>query len=400
MGNLSGYRRGYFLGFVFLLALLVRCVFALALPHALAPDSFSWLAPARDLAGGLGFTSTLRHPGYVAFLASVFAVAGNDNLTAVRLVQSLLGGVQVLLLFYLALKIFKKEAIACLAALFLTLYPYAIFQASEILSESFNSFLLILFFFLVYAVLEHPRKFILSALSGLVFTLAVLTKSTFVVVLPFIFAFFRLNGLKHRFFAVFCAAAAAALLPWTVHNYKIYDKFVLVSLSGTALFHANNPETLEIEKKTRELKEVNWNTPECQEIAKLPPLEADKVYRQRAWQFMRANPGTVLTLMKMRFVQFWRLSPITHSRVQKLAALLTSGVYIPLAFLGLFLSRGYWKKTFLIWAAIFSYNALHLVFITTLRYRIPLDPLFMIFAAFSLVKILELYEARKNSGVI
>lgn len=394
MGNLLAYRRSYFLGSVFLIALLVRCAFALAAPHTLAPDSLSWLAPARDLAGGLGFTSTLRHPGYITFLASVFAVAGSDNLTAVRLVQSLLGSVQVLLLFFLALNIFKKEAVACLSALFLAFYPYAVFQTSEILSESFNSFLLVLFFFFLYSVLEQRRKVVFSALAGAVFSATILTKSTVIVIAPFLFAFFYFNRLRYRVFAVFLAAAAAVILPWTLHNYKTYGKFVLVNLSGSAIFQHNNPQTLEIERQTRELKEVKWETPECLEIGKLPPLEADKVYRQRAWQFMRANPGTVLTYMKMRFKHFWSLYPITHSRIQRLAALLTSGVYIPLALLGLFLSAAYWKKTFLIWATIFSYNAIHLVFTATLRYRIPLDPFFMIFAAFTLVKILELYEAR------
>lgn len=398
MRNPVAYKRSYFLGSVFLLALLVRCAFALGFAHTLAPDSFSWMAAARDLVSGLGFTSTSRHPGYIAFLASVFLAAGGDNLTAVRLAQALLGSVQVILLFFLALRIFKKESVACLSALFLALYPYAIFQTSEVLSESFNSFLLVLFFTLLYSAQERPRKAFFYALSGAAFAAAVLTKSTIIVILPLILAFFYFNRLRYVFFAVFCAAAAATILPWTLHNYKTYHKFVLVSLSGTAIFHANNPLTLEIEKETRLLKEVSWNTPECVEIAKLPPLEADKVYRQRAWQFMRSNPATVATLMKMRFLHFWSLYPITNSRTQKLAALLTSGIFIPLALLSLFLAGSYWRSTFLVWSTIFAYNLIHLVFITTLRYRIPLDPFLLIFAAFTIRKGLEFYKARKAQG--
>jgi len=395
MKDLLTYRRSYFLGSVFALALLARCGFSLFFPHALAPDSATWLAPARDLANGLGFTSVLRHPGYITFLASVFTFAGNDNLTAVRLTQALLGSLQVLLLFYLALNVFKKEAVACLAAVFLALYPYAIFQSSEILSECFNSFLLVLFFSLLYSALEQPRKAARCALAGAAFGLTVLTKSTVIVILPFIFAFFYFNRLGLKLFLVLFAAAALTILPWTVRNYRIYDKFVLVNLSGAALFQHNNPATLEIERQTRELQEVKWETPEALEIAKLPPLEADKVYRERALGFMRANPGTVLTLMRMRLTHFWSLYPISHSRVQKLAALLTSGLYIPLAFASFFLAGARWRKTFLLWATVFSYNAVHLVFTTTLRYRIPLDPLLMIFAAFTIDKAFEAYKAKK-----
>ena len=397
MKNLLVYRRSYFLGSVFLLALLIRCAVALCFAHTLAPDSPTWIAPARDLIDGLGFARTLRHPGYITFLASVFAVAGRDNLTAVRLVQSLLGSVQVILLFFLAWSVFRKEAVACLSALFLAVYPYSVFQTSELLSESFNSFLLILFFTLLYSTLQQPRKFLFSAFSGIAFALTILTKSTIIVILPFIFAFFYFNRLKYRLFIFFCAAAALVILPWTIHNYRTYNKFVLVSLSGGTIFQHNNPMTLTLERETRQLKEVNWNTPEFLEIAKLPPVEADKEYHRRAWQFMRSNPGTLLTLMKMRFVHFWRLYPITHSRVQKLAAMLTSGICIPLALLSLFLAAGYWKKTFLIWATIFSHNLIYMVFTCTLRYRTPLDPFFLIFASFTIITALEFFKGRKSA---
>jgi 4-amino-4-deoxy-L-arabinose transferase-like glycosyltransferase len=257
----------------------------------------------------------------------------------------------------------------------------------------------VLFFFLLYSALEQPRKALRCALAGLAFALTVLTKSTIIVILPFISAFFYFNRLGVKLFLVLFAAAALTILPWTVRNYRTYDKFVLVNLSGAALFQHNNPATLEIERKTRELQEVKWETTEALEIAKLPPLEADKVYRERALRFMKDNPGTVLALMRMRFSHFWSLYPISHSRAQQLAALLTSGLYIPLALASIFLAGAYWRKTFLLWATVFSYNAVHLVFTTTLRYRIPLDPFFMIFAAFTIMKGLEFYKARKAPGI-
>jgi len=390
----SWYRRGYFLASVFILALAIRGIFAFGFEHALSPDSPSWINPAIDLINGRGFTG-IRHPGYIMFLASVFKVAGEGNLTAVRFAQILLSSAQVLLIFILARNIFKKESIACLSALFLAFYPYAVFQASEIMSESFNSFLLVFFFVLLYEVLEHKRKTLFAALSGIAFTLTILTKSNIVVILPFIYAFFHLNGIRKNFL-MFLMAAATAILPWTVHNYKQYDKFVLVSLSGMALFHANNAMTLTLEHETRQLKEINWFTPECLEIAKLPPVEADKEFRRRAWQFMRSNPETVFHLMKVRFVHFWRLYPITHSKVQRMAALLSSGIFIPLALLGMLLSLNCWKKTFPIWAAIFSYNLIHLFFLSMLRYRIPLDPFFLIFASFTFITGLELFKNKKT----
>ena len=55
-----------------------------------------------------------------------------------------------------------------------------------------------------------------------------------------------------------------------------------------------------------------------------------------------------------------------------------------------------WKKTFPIWAAIFSYNLIHLFFLSMLRYRIPLDPFFLIFASFTFITGLELFKNKKT----
>ena len=390
------YLRPWFVPAVALLALLVRALFALYYPHAAAPDEASWRTAATDLSSGRGFTEVLRHPGYIAFLALVFKLFGTGD-TAVRLAQAALGALQCLLVYSLARSLFKKELPARLSALFLALYPYAIFHSAHLLSEAFYSFLLTLFLALLYLLPDRRNALPIAVAAGAAFGLAVLTKSTVLVAAPFILLWFALNRLPARCAAAFVLGAGLCVLPWTARNYRVHGKLILVNMSGSYLFQANNPETMRIELETRRLKEVDWYTPEYEEIAKLPPVEADREYTARALAFMRSNPGTVLELMRMRLLHFWRLYPITDSAPQRLAALFTSGVFIPLSFAGLLLSAPAWKKTFLIWALVFAYNLAHTLFVCTLRYRVPLDPLLLIFAAYALTDLYGRFAARRAS---
>ncbi len=386
---------------ILLLALIVRTGFVLYYPHTPAPDEGVWRNAAIDLSSGKGFTNPLRHPGYISFLAAIYKVSGGTGDTAVRLAQAVLGAAQVWLLFILTGALFKRRSIALLSALFLALYPYSIFHAAYLLCEAFYSFLLTLLMTLLYLLQAEKRGPLCAAMAGAVLAMALLTKSTVLVVAPFILLWFIANKLSYRALSAFLLATCLCVLPWSAHNYRIFGKFVLVTLSGSYLFQANNPETMRIELETRQLKDVEWNTAEYNQIAKLSPAAADLEYTARAKDFMRRNPETVLRLMKMRFIHFWRLYPITHSTAQRLAALFSSGIIIPLALIGMVLSISEWRKTFLIWGMIFAFNFAHMVFFFSLRYRIPLDPFFMVFAAYAMVTLFERFapELRKRPAI-
>ena len=152
---------------------------------------------------------------------------------------------------------------------------------------------------------------------------------------------------------------------------------------------------MRLETETRQLKEVRWYTDEYQEIAELPVLEADREYRRRALSFIRNNPLSSVKLMAMRFSHFWRLYPITNNVFQKSVAFATSGPVILFGLAGMILSISLWKKTLLLIGLIFTFNAVHTVFLCTLRYRIPIEPFFMIFAAFAVEKFIMSLKQRR-----
>ncbi|PIV17962.1 MAG: hypothetical protein COS41_06065 [Elusimicrobia bacterium CG03_land_8_20_14_0_80_50_18] len=376
-------------------AFLLRAVFALMYKHDLYPDEYSWNALSAALLSGEGFLNNMRPPGYIAMAAAVYKIFGAGNFTALRLTQALLGALQVAFVYFLTLKIFKKTLSARIAAGLAALYPYLIFFSARILSETLYSFLMTSAAFYIYSMADENDSLAHSIAAGVLVSLAALTKATILAVSPFLIVWFALNRIAPKKILFFFSAALLCVSPWILRNYHKYGGFVSVTPSGSYFFQAYNSETMRLETETRQLKEVRWYTDEYQEIAELPVLEADREYRRRALSFIRNNPLSSVKLMAMRFSHFWRLYPITNNVFQKSVAFATSGPVILFGLAGMILSISLWKKTLLLIGLIFTFNAVHTVFLCTLRYRIPIEPFFMIFAAFAVEKFIMSLKQRR-----
>lgn len=382
-----------FLLALFFTAFFVRILFIFYYQHPDYPDESTWNRLAIELNSGNGFTSHLRPPGFVFLLSFIYKIFGQGNITAVRIAQALLSSIQVVLLFLLSQKIFNRSGVSIIASLLLLIYPYSIFYTAHLISETLYSFSLALLFYFLYLFVYDKRNYLSLYLGSLALAIAALTKSTILIIVPFIIVWFIMNKLNYRYIIMFILFTSVNILPWSLYYTHKFGVFAPVMVSGSYLYQANNPKTLELEKRTRQLKFTKWYTEEYEEISKLSPKESDKLYRKKAVNFMLNNPKTVYELMKMRFIHFWRLYPITESKVQRIAALLTSGISIPLALLGILLSKKYWRKCFPIYSIILSFNIVHMVFICTLRYRVPLDQFFLILASFSIIKIIDISKS-------
>ncbi|PKN00412.1 MAG: hypothetical protein CVU78_01300 [Elusimicrobia bacterium HGW-Elusimicrobia-2] len=390
------------LAYIFLAALLLRICVGVFYTRTFYPDEQGWLNMASALASGQGFVSHLRAPGYIVFLAGIFKIFGVGNMAAVRLIQALIGSLQVVFIYFLTFKIFRRRLPAYIAAGLLAVYPYLVFYSSHALSETLYSFLLTISAFYIYRMADEGHGLRSSVAAGILAAFAALTKSTVLAVAPFIVLWFILNNVPAKKIFFFFLSGLAVMAPWTVRNYNKFGGLFPVTPSGSYLFQAYNKETMRLETETRQLKDVRWYTEEYLEIEKLPVLAADKEYHRKALAFIRSNPSTVLKLMRMRFSHFWRAYPATKSGFQKLSALVTSGPVLFLGLAGMLLSAGLWKKTMLLIALIFTFNAAHMVFLCTLRYRIPIDPFFMIFAAFTVERLIVTMRerwAKKERGI-
>lgn len=383
---------GHFPLTLFLFALGLRLAYVLLLPEGkLSPDAYDWMETAWSVAQGQGFGGSWRPPGYAFFLAGVFSVFGK-SIVAVRAIQALLGALTCLLTYKTGTKIFS-ETTGRIAGVLAAFYPYFIAYTGDLISETFLTFMLALTVYHVVKTAESPSWKNL-ALTGVLIGLTGLTKS---VTLPF----FMLAGAwlwwrTGKFRAGFMAGLFALLTiaPWTLRNYFHYDKSYVMPVSTPwySLYGSSCDEALQNELTGDVLKgpgvrQIDQLMPPDWEYATALPLpERDKYCKEKALGWIKNNPDKFGWLLYRRFLHFWRLYPVIAHGWEKAAAMATSGLYIPLAAIGFFLSLPAFRKTSILLLLFAAHTAVHLFFAVTIRYRVPIDPYVIIFAAYAIAE--------------
>jgi 4-amino-4-deoxy-L-arabinose transferase-like glycosyltransferase len=375
----------YFLPALFLAALAARLAYSLRLsPLSISPDSLDWTGIAGQLVSGKGFGDTWRAPGYPVYLSAIFLIFGK-SVAAVRVFNALLGSLNCLVIFMAGKKLFGS-AVGRIAALMLAFYPYLIAYSGDLLSETLLTLMISLSLLMIIESSENPSTMNL-VLTGVVMGLTVLTKAT---ILPFFLlacGWLWWNTKKLKAALIVGALTLLTIAPWTARNYAHFKQFILVSPGSYSLWLASNDEALHLET-TGELDSpvgvtFHWSPERANELNKLPLVESEKIYKAEALAWIKANPEKFHFLIRKRLVHFWRLYPMMAYKWQKAAAMLTSGIYIPLCFIGIILSIKDFKKTSLLIALFAVYTFVHLFYTAMVRYRVPIDPFIMIFAAYT-----------------
>ena len=383
----------YHLPALFLAALALRLAYVLhSGQENLSPDSYSWMEIASSIADGKGFGGSWRPPGFAFFMAGIFLLAGK-SVFAVQVANCLLGSLTVVFTVFTATRLFGR-ATGLLSGALVSFYPYLLAYTRDPISETFLTFMLsaAILRIVIAAQQPGPRNY---AFAGLVIGLTGLTKST---TLPFFLLAcgwlwwqtgkFR-SGLLTGLFVLL------AIAPWTLRNSIFYGgSYVMpVSTPWQPLYGANCDEALWQEtagsfdrpmdaKMTEPALPKDWDY-----LRSLPVPERDRICKEKALGWIKANPDKFYYLLHRRFLHFWRLYPMMAYKWQKYAAIATSGVYMVLAAAGILLSLRRIKTTSLLLALFASYSLPHIFFVVTLRYRVPIDPYIMIFAAYTADRI-------------
>jgi 4-amino-4-deoxy-L-arabinose transferase-like glycosyltransferase len=245
-------KRHGILALAILLTLLVRLVYGLLVFERIA-DRFAWrqddeyprIAYTLVAAGKYSVSETSlptmkRLPVHPLFLAGIYALFGTSAL-AVRVVQSLVC-VATCILVYLTAGEVSNDKVAGLAALMFAFYPNSILYSARALSETTYTFLLSLFCFALVRMLRSPG--VRTAISaGIPFGLLLLTKSTTILLPPFLLLVLLSRPYRQRLWRVVGSLVLVALvaflflLPWTVRNYRLSGKIVALSTWGGAPFY-------------------------------------------------------------------------------------------------------------------------------------------------------------------
>lgn len=177
-----------------------------------------------------------------------------------------------------------------------------------------------------------------------------------------------------------------AVLPWTVRNYRLYGRFMLLqSQFGHVFWNANHPD------QGTDFRGP-WVAPIPKEL--LNNLnEADLTYEllRQGRQFITEDPGRFLLLSVDRFVYLFTFWPTADSSfMSNIARLLSFGIMVPFMLAGLALSLRQWRRLVPIYLFIILHIGIYVSSWVMIRYRVPVDAVLLLFAGLSVATLMSL----------
>jgi 4-amino-4-deoxy-L-arabinose transferase-like glycosyltransferase len=408
------------LALIAIIVLLVRLAFSLVYTPDNRFDQDHWLAVARNVVNGQGYslpdargTTAKRGPAVVYFFAAVVWLFG-DGIWPIIIAQWLADVGTAILVFFIALEIFKDRRVAFISSLLFAFYGPGISLTLIALSEPVFTLLLAGFTLSLLRGLRQPLIW-RFALSGVLLGIATLARAVMqfypIFVLPVMFwSLDRQWRLVLPRFAVLCIAFAAVLLPWTVRNYLLFDAFIPASshTSGAiykSYFALGEPDYL----RYRSVQEKNMALIQALEsrfgpvpggsdkledyvVSKgLSEDEVNQLAQQEGMKAIRAHPGRAVIQSLWSFIRLWfSLDYGLNPSLKSYLTAVTNGTLLGLAVVALICFRsGGWLRLAVPLIVLVGFNtAVYTVALGIARYTVPVMPYCMVLAAQTIVHLL------------
>ena len=329
-----------------------------------------------------------RMPGYPVLLAPFFLCFGNDvPILAARLENALIGALTVLVVAWLTFLLFRDQTTALLAGIITAFDPLNIVMGALVLSEApFCFFMVLQIAFWVKGLRSgdkgggcvHGTPLVVS---GVLYAAAVYCRPSWLYFVPFAtiigialtprhFRNILTSGLVITTACVFC------LLPWWVRNYQISGHFVSTTLqAGPSLYDGLNPAATGgsdmkfIEEfRNAELKLSPGISDQSLEY------KLNRMTRQAAIDWAKKHPRQVWKLVCTKFIRLWNVWPNEPSFSNFAVRIAVFCSYCPVIVLGILGALGTFRQGFcarLLWIPAIYITALHVVFVSSIRYRAP-----------------------------
>jgi tetratricopeptide (TPR) repeat protein len=446
----------HLVGAVFALAFAVRLVHVIELRSAPffdhpVGDSRIYRDRAVEIAGGdiLGRDAYFHSsPFYPYFLSGIFKVFG-ENLFLVRLIQILIGSLNCVLIYQLTRKLSgDRRGPPALAGALAALYGTLVFFDGDLLMIP-----LVLFFTclsILALVMAGERRGALAVagsdgqsaparsgstgrssrrltpgvlflMAGASLGLAGLGKPNVLLFAPFALAWIvtqphagRAAG-RWRAGLLFAAGAIAAVAPITARNYIVSKDLVLVSSNAGVNFYIGNNEAAtgifflppgsgldnaRLYVSSRRAAEAATGR------ENLKPSDVSGYWAREGFSYVKQEPAAAAALLARKFLLFWNHYEIPNHHNKAFIETyfaptlryLAVGFWIvaPLAIAGiilLFCGTAPRRTRNLYVTFVLVYMASLMPFFVTARYRLPVVPLLIVFAALG---VFGLYDAVKK----
>ncbi|MFH1562508.1 MAG: glycosyltransferase family 39 protein [Nitrospirota bacterium] len=353
------------------------------------------------LDGTLPKTPYSFNPLYYYFLSVIYSFMEHNPFKAIN-IQIFIGLGTCFLVYLMAKRLFNKH-IGMIAAGICSLYGAFMVYETLLLTTVLDTFLLLLGVFFLLKSTSPTRQastrqaFKWYFATGVVLALSALSRSTTLLVLPFLFLWLMIKlGLTKKFLqaaGLIILGMCLTFAPVTYRNYKYSGKFILITTTGPVALWAGNNEDSEgfyhLPPYTEELSRKNKD-----------------FYMQDTVRFIKEKPKKYLELLFRKSCLFWNAyeipdNDVVYERFQAFSPLLRVmipfGLVSSLGLIGLFLClRRLNKNLLLLYLTIFGYMAAIVLFFIQSRFRVPVVPFLSIFAGFTIYYWFKKLTTRKR----
>ncbi len=398
------------LGIILALALLLRIGTAAALQQhisqtpgrlcLIAGDAEGYWELARKISAGEDYSIhnppryVLRMPGFPALLAigiKLFGIGEDPTFLQMFLIRcelALIGTAVCAFVFLLGRELFDSK-VGLIAAAISAFSPMMIGFSVLILAET--PFALgILFTLWTLARLHRARgsssEVRHALIAGAAIALTTYMRPTWIIVAPlwifisWLFADRWMKVIRQAFWLHL--GLLVILSPWIVRNDYVTGHFVATTLwSGPSLYDGLHPQATGESDMTFLDRDGIYH--------RMNEYDADRHYSRLAWDYLKDNPRHALQLAVIKAARYWSLWPNANQfQDLRLRWIVFFSTFPPLL-LAMIGTRKLLRKTgslqhplfisALLWGPILLFSAIHLLYVGSLRYRLPAEyPLFVL----------------------
>lgn len=337
---------------------------------------------ALSLLGGYGYKTpdmltTFRPPFYPMMLTFLYSFLGQSyrSYLAIFFVQAVLSSLGVVFIFLIGKKVFTPLT-GLIAALAASFYLPFIDTIGDLELENLLFFMPLLFIYYLSKI-EAGSKRGVKIFAGLMMGLAMLTKSVFLAVLPLMtFFWLKLVSSGKQFWqSIFVVYLSAVLIfsPWVIRNFLIFNKFILSSQQGLALYATTHPEFRAYNRQ--EHRVFLWELPQLNEA------ERNNYYTNVAIKNLKKNPSIYFN----RVFDNWRLL----LEIDKFPG--SFHLLGLIAIVGLIFARKKFRAMLLL-LFFFLMCAQYSMILGLDRFRMPFDWVLILFASFGVIELVRVKQ--------
>jgi 4-amino-4-deoxy-L-arabinose transferase-like glycosyltransferase len=377
---------------------------------AMEYDTYGW-----NMATERGFTDLdkapviTRSPGYPFFLAVLYRIFGHSYVY-VKFFQILISLFSLLFIFLLAKGVFG-ERVAFLSVSIGALYPPFISYNTFIYTETIFTFCVVSFIYFSWMAVVKMKNYF-SFLAGLAIGYGALVRGEAILFLPasLLFGFIYLRKELKRIVLIILVALCV-ITPWTIRNYKVFNKFVPISSQGGSLLWISSYYD---SGRKGEWMLWHFDDPYFVNLTKnLNSIERDQLLGKKGLENIKEHPFFYAKFCFKRFFMFWitghsntfiKLSDETFNyfrtkfylkAVIKTVLLIFNTLLVSFGFFGIYKSLRKYpekiKEIVLLSLPVAVILGIHVLLCAIPRYQVPVMPFMIIFASTVILSLRERY---------